>query len=202
MPTLQDLAYPTITFGREDLAEAHHKHIGQVLQAYGHAVYCLQRFEMFMAINANESSHDDVITRVARNTDLIDLHGKTMGQLRLILINRRSELSDLEEDLRRVLKLRNFLTHDYFRERSQVFALHSGRDRMLHELREAVAFLETIFAKLLSLIYEAQGRITVFRNIREISEAGTPYWLGAGDDVVAFGQPLPGLGPQQDPSSS
>jgi hypothetical protein len=60
----------------------------------------------------------------------------TMGRLIRDLQSITTVPSDLEQLLRHALKKRNWLAHDFFRERSLEFMTTSGRDLMLHEVDE------------------------------------------------------------------
>ncbi|MGW2147191.1 hypothetical protein ACWCOT_23020 [Nonomuraea bangladeshensis] len=190
-PRLQELTYPPIAPSADDFA-AHGEEIHEVLSIYGNVVYCLQRFEMFMLMNAVQAVHGRAISR-ASDEDFASLQKKTMGQLRRTLLERRADLDDLEADLKRVLDLRNFLIHEYFRDRSQAMSLSDGRRLMIEELIQATDFLEEVFARYTSMIYAANSGITIFLNVRRLDERRSPRWIGEGDDVAIFGQPLPGL---------
>jgi len=82
-----------------------------VLTAYGQVIFSLHRFEMFMLTNANEALHVSGFRSHDGRQDMLDLRKKTMGQLRRILLDRRMDLDRLEDELKQVLDLRNFLIH-------------------------------------------------------------------------------------------
>lgn len=60
----------------------------------------------------------------------------TMGRLIRDLRSVTTVPGDLEQLLRDALQKRNWLAHDFFRERSLEFMTTSGRDRMLHDVDE------------------------------------------------------------------
>ena len=59
---------------------------------------------------------------------------------------------DLEGMLREALSMRNWLAHEYFRERATDFMTERGRDRMIDELEAARAMLQRADARLNALI--------------------------------------------------
>lgn len=85
--------------------------------------------------------------RTLKSTEAVDallsaLFASTMGQqLREVLAE--EQLSDvLIARLRNALRIRNFLAHDYFRERAEQFLSFRSRNEMLAELEEFRAELE------------------------------------------------------------
>jgi hypothetical protein len=122
---------------------------------------------------------------------VVGLLGATFGELNQKLADSKSDLTHLEDDLRRALRLRNFLAHNYFRERLLAAELPAGRQRMLEELAQAASFLQEMSERLNTLttkIYEAQGITPVdLRDARETAERIVP------------GRPLPGLSDERPP---
>jgi hypothetical protein len=67
-----------------------------------------------------------------------------MGQARTELLRRRPDLTEFEDKLRRAMTLRNFLAHDYFRERTTAFMTIEGKEAMVYELERAAEFMEQV----------------------------------------------------------
>lgn len=114
----------------------------------------------------------------------VELFRKTMGAMKKELINRRADLAHLDEDLVRALRLRNFLAHNYFRERSSAFVNEHGRDQMLDELRNAIAIFQEVDAKISDLTLELLKTKGVHERMPEMLEEVKK---------AGFGPPLPGI---------
>ncbi len=69
---------------------------------------------------------------------------RTLGQLLTSLRTVATIPQALDGRLSRALRLRNWLAHDYFRERSVDILSWDGRDRMIMELLEAAEFLGSV----------------------------------------------------------
>ncbi len=76
----------------------------------------------------------------------------TMGQLMRSLRDMASVPSDLEYIFQEALKRRNWLVHDFFRERSGEFMNSTGRNQMLREIEECRACFEAADNRLNELI--------------------------------------------------
>jgi len=59
---------------------------------------------------------------------------------------------DLESLLRNALRKRNWLVHDYFRERAEEFVSNAGRQEMLKEIDECRELFQTADASLDSIV--------------------------------------------------
>ena len=122
---------------------------------------------------------------------VVRLLGATLGQLNQGLADSEIDLTHLHDDLRRALRLRNFLAHNYFRERILAAELPAGRERMLDELAQAASFLQELRERLNALIkeiYETQGISPIeLTDARKTAERIVP------------GRPLPGLSDEPSP---
>jgi hypothetical protein len=87
----------------------------------------------------------------AAETELIQ---QTMGQLKRALMRLRSDIDDAADLLIRAVRLRNFLAHEYFRQRAAAFVAEDSRDRMIEELKEAATFFQEVDGKLSPLTRE------------------------------------------------
>jgi hypothetical protein len=117
-------------------------------------------------------------------TESAELFSRTMGFLKKLLIDRSIDITDLDDDLIRAVRLRNFLAHDYFRERASAFLTNEGRERMLIELDQAVSFLSEIDARLDPLTLKLVESLGLVDNMPKAMEAA---------EQAGFGQSLPGL---------
>jgi hypothetical protein len=82
---------------------------------------------------------------------------QTLGRLIRALKNATSVPPDLEGLLAAALEKRNYLTHQYFRERAEAFMSWQGREEMIEELRGAQKLFD-----------DAEARLTaVERHLRE-----------------------------------
>jgi hypothetical protein len=119
-----------------------------------------------------------------------ELFGKTMGTLKATLLRRRVDLGHLDDDLMRAVRLRNFLAHNYFRERAAAAMTREGREQMIAELDQAIEFFQEVDAKLTPFTLRIVEEFGLMEKLPEVAEESK----GKG-----FGQPLPGL---SDPSPS
>lgn len=115
------------------------EHVREVYAYFGLAVYCGQVLEhgIVNAMVVLRLPHRDRFTKVDIDAFMDQQFENTLGKL---IKNLRAELTvppDLEELLRQALKTRNWLCHDYFRERAAEFMTPAGRDKMLAELEAA-----------------------------------------------------------------
>ena len=112
----------------------------QIKEVYAHvglAIHNAQLVEQTlvnMFIAAKLPERDRGIDRANIDVFIEERYSKTMGRL-INDLKRVYNLSDLLiEKLNNALKIRNMLTHKFFRERATTFITSKGRDEMLHEL--------------------------------------------------------------------
>jgi hypothetical protein len=70
--------------------------------------------------------------------------GKTLGRLLSTLRSRVTIAENMDNRLRRALKLRNWLAHNYFWDRAHDLLHWSGRECMIDELQEVSDFLSEV----------------------------------------------------------
>jgi len=136
------------------------EHVREVYAYFGLAVYCGQVLEhsIVNAMVVLRLPHKDRFTKGDFDAFMNQQFEKTLGKL---IKNLHAELSfppDLEELLRKALKTRNWLCHDYFRERAVEFMLPAGRDKMLVELQEARELLSSAESSLTAIIQPLADR--------------------------------------------
>lgn len=158
----------------------------EVFANFGLAMYTAQVLEHGMINVAHWTSiHDRTITTMADfDDDNVKLFRQTMGQLKRILRDRRSDIDHLEDLLVRAVRLRNFLAHEYFRQRAAAFLTEEGKVQMIKELQSAVSFFEEIDTKLEPLTAQMLSAIGVDKHMPEAMESARQ---------AGFGDPLPGL---------
>ena len=117
-------------------------------------------------------------------TASVDLFSRTMGTLKKLLIDRRIDITDLDDDLIRAVRLRNFLAHNYFRERTNAFRTSEGRERMLIELDQAVSFFRDVDARLDPLAMKLVESLGIIDKMPKAMKAAAQ---------IGFGRSLPGL---------
>ena len=83
----------------------------------------------------------------------------TLGMLIRDLREQTPLPSHLEGSLNRALKTRNWLIHDYFRERALEFMSFEGRESMLAELREVQEQLRQVDKMLESVVLPVANRL-------------------------------------------
>jgi hypothetical protein len=159
----------------------------QVFAYFGLAMYWAQCIEHGIANLAVATGQRDgvITTQDEFAVDHAAMLRKTMGHARDELLKRRPDLTEFEDKLRRAVKLRNFLAHGYFRERTVAFMTTEGKRAMVRELERAAEFMESVnddFVGLSLDMIEAMGATE--ECLSEIYEE-----LQTGD----FGKPLPGL---------
>lgn len=92
---------------------------------------------------------------------------------------------EFEDKLCRAVKLRNFLAHGYFRERTSAFMTKEGQQAMIRELQAAAEFLENVNAEFEALELDmAQALGATEEHLAEM-HASLPK--------RGFGKPPPGL---------
>ena len=159
----------------------------QVFAYFGLAMYWAQCIEHGIAnvVAATGQREGTITTQDEFANDHAAMLRKTMGHARTELLKRRPDLIEFEDKLRHAVKLRNFLAHDYFRERTAAFMTTEGKEAMVRELERAVEFMESVnddFVALSLDMVEAMGATEeVLSEIYERLPTG------------GFGDPLPGL---------
>lgn len=78
----------------------------------------------------------------------VELFRQTMGSIKKTLLSCRPNITHLDDLLIRALRLRNFLAHQYFRQRAAAFLTEDGRNEMIRELDRAKAFFKEVDGKL------------------------------------------------------
>lgn len=116
----------------------------------------------------------------------VEMFKKTMGTLKKVLMAHRIDLGYLEDELVKAVRLRNFLAHNYFRERASALMDEDGRDRMIAELDQAVEFFGHVDAQLTPFTNKILESFDVLDKIPEVMEQTR--------ETMGFGEPLPGLG--------
>ena len=161
-------------------------HAREVFAHFGLAMYTAQLLEHGIINLASWTSiHDRTIrTLTDSEADSIKLFRQTMGALKKTLMVRRADISHLDDLLVRAVRLRNFLAHEYFRQRAAAFMTEDGKDQMIEGLRRAVAFFQEIDSKLDSLTAQILSATGVDKHMPEAMEAARQQ---------GFGDPLPGL---------
>jgi hypothetical protein len=158
----------------------------EVFAHYGLALYAAQLLEhglinLVLYTGIHDGSYQTWDAAEAADADLLK---RTMGKLRDALVSRRPDVAHLEGMLARAVRLRNFLAHEYFRERSGAFTTEDGKKKMIEELEQAAAFFREVDGKLEPLtrqLIEAMGLDKhIPEAMGEVRRAG-------------FGRPLPGL---------
>ena len=117
----------------------------------------------------------------AANTELFKL---TMGKVKQALVSRRPDVAHLDELLIRAVRLRNFLAHEYFRQRAAAALTEAGKNQMIEELKKAAAFFEDVDARLEPLTMQIIEATGIDKHMPEALEDARQ---------AGFGDPLPGL---------
>ena len=117
-------------------------------------------------------------------TDNAELFRQTLGSVRTILVSRRPDIGHLDDLLIRAVRLRNFLAHQYFRQRAAAFMTEAGQNQMIEELDKATAFFGEVDDRIKPLVMEIIEALGVSKHMS-----------GALEDAMqeGFGDPLPGL---------
>lgn len=112
------------------------------------------------------------------------LFRQTLGAISNLLVERLPSVRylNMDDTLVRAVRLRNFLAHEYFRQRTIALMFRDGQKQMIDELKTAVAFFEEVGRLVKMLTTETFG----------VHMEGYP-----GDTELAwrrgFGDPLPSL---------
>jgi hypothetical protein len=136
------------------------EHTREVYAYFGLAVYYGQVLEhgIVNAMVVLRLPHRDRFTKGDIDAFMDQQFENTLGKL---IKNLRAELtlpSDLEDLLRQALKTRNWLCHDYFRERAIESMTSAGRDKMLAELEDARELLSRADKRLSDVVQPLSDR--------------------------------------------
>lgn len=120
--------------------------IREVYSRYGLAMYLVQCLERQLAIvlATEYGPGPHKITRVQYDDLLSSLFEQTMGGLLTRLRRSASFPVDFDAQLREALKTRNWLAHHYFWDRAGQFMTQDGRERMIRELEQLRATLDSL----------------------------------------------------------
>ena len=158
----------------------------EVFARFGLAMYSSQVLEHGIVNLVVWSGLRDGSYRAYEETEAAnaELFRQTLGSVKKILLSRRPDIGHLDDLLIRVVRLRNFLAHQYFRQRAAAFLTEAGKNQMIGELKKATAFFENVDAKLEPLTMQIIEAIGVDKHMPEAME---------GARQAGFGDPLPGL---------
>jgi hypothetical protein len=158
----------------------------EVFANFGVAIYTSQVLEHGIVNLVVWSGLRDGEYRAYEETEAanLELFRQTMGSVKKILLTRRPDIGHLDELLIRAVRLRNFLAHEYFRERAAAFMTMEGKDQMIEELKKATAFLENVDCRLEPLTMQIIEATGVHKHWSEAMESASQ---------AGFGLPLPGL---------
>ncbi|MDB5309834.1 MAG: hypothetical protein JWO38_4036 [Gemmataceae bacterium] len=134
--------------------------IREVYAYFGLAVYCGQVLEhgIVNAMVVLRLPRRDRFTKGDIDAFMDQQFENTLGKL---IKNLRAELAlptDLEGLLGQALKTRNWLCHEYFRERAIEFMTAAGRDKMLAELADAGELLNRADKRLSAVVQPLADR--------------------------------------------
>lgn len=158
----------------------------EVFASFGLAMYTAQVLEHEIVNLVIWSGLRDGRYQVHGETEAENavLFRQTMGSIKKALLSRRPDIEHLDELLVRAVRLRNFLAHEYFRQRAATFMTEDGKDKMIAELKEAVALFQDADARLSPLTMEIIKAAGVDKHMPEALKNARQ---------VGFGDPLPGL---------
>jgi hypothetical protein len=158
----------------------------EVFARFGLAIYASQVLEHGIVNLVVWSGLRDGRYRVYEETEAAntELFRQTLGSVKKILLSRRPDIGHLDELLLRAVRLRNFLAHEYFRQRAAVFLTEAGKNQMIEELTKATAFFEDVDAKLSPLTRQIIEVMGITKHMPEALEDARQ---------AGFGDPLPGL---------
>src|SRR5262249_30442366 len=112
------------------------------------------------------------------------LFRQTLGAVTNRLVQRLPMVGDLniDESLIRAVRLRNFLAHQYFRQRTVALLFRDSQQQMIDELKSAVAFFEEV-GWLVEMLTTEEFAV----HMEQYPDATEQAWKRG------FGDPLPGL---------
>jgi len=171
-------------------------HIREVYAYFGLAIYFGQVLEhgIVSAMVILRMPRRDKITKWDIDAFMDRQFENTLGKL---VKNLQSEIRlpiELEGMLRQALKTRNWLCHNYFRERAIELASEGGRDQMLAELIEARELLDKADKTLAGLVQPLADRYGLTKEACEAEFLALCRQTAVGAQkgaAAAFG--LPGL---------
>jgi len=116
----------------------------EVYAKYGLAMYFAQCLETGLVnlLVALKLKDRDKITRYDIDSLIEINYDKTLGKLISSLKQAMKTSEDLENDLKELLNIRNYLAHRYFRVKAIDFMKKDGRQHMLSELECFISKLE------------------------------------------------------------
>lgn len=125
-----------------DAEEAHRR---QVLATYGLAMYYAQCLEVQISMMVAFYSPSFAQAPPDARDALFDAElKKTLGMLARNLGERKRLPETLLEELRKAVRLRNWLAHRYFWQRQEGLRSQKGRERMITELEESAEFFRSV----------------------------------------------------------
>lgn len=148
-----------------DVLDPHSDQAREVYARFGLAVYFAQVLEHALVtfLVVSRSLGLAFTTVAERDAFEADLFGSTMGQ-QLQLALAEAPIADADTDrLKTALRTRNFLVHNYFRERVTDMVSESGRNRMLEELDRMRDELKAAVEPLSTVTYALMGRVGLTR---------------------------------------
>jgi hypothetical protein len=120
----------------------------EVYATFGLALHRAQNIEngivnLLIWAEVGDGSYRDFEESEAANARLFR---QTFGAVSNRLVRRLPMVGYLkvDEKLNRAVRLRNFLTHEYFHQRTVALMFRDGQRQMLDELKSAVAFFEEV----------------------------------------------------------
>ena len=158
----------------------------EVFAHFGLAMYESQVVEHGIVSLVVASGVRDGSYRASEETEAAEaeMFRQTMGAVKKILLDRRPDIGHLEDLLIRAVRLRNFLAHQYFRQRAAAFMTEAGQNQMIEELDKATAFFSEVEDKLKALTMQVLEAVGADKHMPEAMEE-----VRQG----GFGDPLPGL---------
>ena len=158
----------------------------EVYARFGLAMYASQVLEHGIVNLVVWSGLRDGRYRVYGETETAnaELFRQTLGSVKKILLSLRPDIGHLDELLLGAVRLRNFLAHEYFRQRAAASLTEAGKNQIIEELKKATAFFEDVDAKLEPLTMQIIEAVGVDKHMPEALEDARQ---------AGFGDPLPSL---------
>jgi len=134
------------------LEEYDEAQVKKVFEQFGLAMYQVQCVEYQIKILLTTEYGPDIV-ELRQNFDqlLESMAKKTLGKLIATLLNSGRIYPTFESDLRKALKKRNWLVHDYFGERDAHLLTRNGREVMITELTALAYEFEILDRQLTSI---------------------------------------------------
>ncbi|WP_248962013.1 hypothetical protein [Sphaerisporangium perillae] len=160
----------------------------EIRMDYAHAMEQAQEIEATLVLVS--LAMGTASTAEAIEADAIDLARKPIERLRKALGTRfGGELGQLERDLDRVRRIRNFLAHNYFRQRAFAMTSLEGCEYMSDELLRASMFMGLVNERLME---KFEDPINAFSTNLTAEESERIEAL-IEPDADSYGSPIPGL---------